>query len=235
MMVPSVPRASDLRDARPSMPSPPAISATFRPRHWLSRVLAVSVPKTREMPLRHLFLILLCALSLAACGGPRQPPPWMRSAEKPRDENYHGGNAAMLLKYDANHDDTVTRDELIKGLKAEFAAHDTHHNGCLDAEQAAEINQARVDADQSTATPVVDWNQDGCIDYTEFSAAPYSLFDQLDVNHDGKIDPKELERAGAKPRDPDAAASDQEEGEPRDRRRGGGRGGGRGGPREEGP
>ena len=50
----------------------------------------------------------------------------------------------------------------------------------------------RVDADQATATPIVDWNQDGCVDYTEFSAAPYSLFDQLDANHDGKLTPKEL-------------------------------------------
>jgi Ca2+-binding EF-hand superfamily protein len=169
--------------------------------------------------LRHLFLILLCALPLAACGGHRQPPPWMRSDEKPRDENYHGGNAAILLKYDANHDGTVTRDELIKGLKAEFAAHDTHHNGCLDGEQAAEINQARVDADQSTATPVVDWNQDGCIDYTEFSAAPYSLFDQLDADHDGKLTQKELQRAGAKPREPGAEPQEQQQDEPRGRRR----------------
>ena len=181
--------------------------------------------------MRHLALILLAALALAACSGSRrEPPPWMRPTEKPRDENYHGGNAAMLLRYDANHDGTVTRDELIRGLKAEFAAHDTHHNACLDADEAAKINEARVDADQSTATPVVDWNQDGCIDYTEFSAAPYSLFDQLDADKDGKLTPKELERAGAKPRDPDAAASDQEEDEPRGRRRGGGRGG----PREEG-
>ena len=151
----------------------------------------------------------------------------MRSAEKPRDENYHGGNAGMILKYDANQDGTLTRDELIKGLKAEFAATDIHHKGCLDAEQAGAINQARVDADQSTATPVVDWNQDGCIDYTEFSAAPYSLFDQLDMNHDGKLEPKELQRAGAKPKetgaDPDAAPPpDGEEGEHRRDRRGGG-------------
>jgi Ca2+-binding EF-hand superfamily protein len=168
--------------------------------------------------LRHLLLILFAALALAACSGRTQPPPWMRPAEKPRDENYHGGNAALLLKYDANHDRTVTRDELIKGLKAEFAAHDTHRNGCLDAEQAAEINQARVDADQSTATPVVDWNQDGCIDYTEFSAAPYSLFDQLDANHDGKLSPKELQPAGARPRG-EAEPQDQQQEEPRGRRR----------------
>jgi Ca2+-binding EF-hand superfamily protein len=142
----------------------------------------------------------------------------LRPTEKPRDENYHGGNAAMLLKYDANHDGTVTRDELIRGLKAEFAAHDTHHNACLDADQAAQINQERVDADQSTATPVVDWNQDGCIDYTEFSAAPYSLFDQLDADHDGKLTPKELQPAGAKPRDSQTAPEEQEEGGRRGRR-----------------
>jgi Ca2+-binding EF-hand superfamily protein len=130
----------------------------------------------------------------------------------------------MLLKYDANHDGTVTRDELIRGLKAEFAVHDTHHNGCLDAEQAAQINEARVEADQSIATPVMDWNQDGCIDYTEFSAVPYSLFDHLDADHDGKLTPKELQRAGgAKPRDPNAASEGRGDEEPRGRR-GGGRG-----------
>jgi Ca2+-binding EF-hand superfamily protein len=181
--------------------------------------------------LRLVLLILLSTLALAACSAEkRQPPPWLRPAEKPRDENYHGGNAAMLLKYDANHDGIVTRAELIAGLKAEFAAHDTHHNGCLDADQAEQINQDRVDADQSTATPVMDWNQDGCIDYTEFSAAPYSLFDQLDANHDGKLDAKELQRGGAaKPKDTDAAPAEPEEGGGHRGRRGGG-GGGRGGP-----
>jgi Ca2+-binding EF-hand superfamily protein len=172
--------------------------------------------KHKETLLRLLPLILLCALALAACSGQQQqPPPWLRPTEKPRDENYHGGNAAMLLKHDANHDGTLTRDELVKGLKAEFAAHDTSHKGCLDPEQAGDINQARVDADQSTATPVMDWNQDGCIDYTEFSAAPYSLFDQLDFDHDGKLTPKELQRAGAKPKDPDDAPPAGEEGERR--------------------
>jgi Ca2+-binding EF-hand superfamily protein len=154
----------------------------------------------------------------------------MRPAEKPRDENYHGGDAAMLLRYDANNDGTVTRAELIAGLKADFAAHDTHHNGCLDPDQAAAINQARVDADQSVATPVMDWNQDGCIDYTEFSAAPYSLFDQLDLNHDGKLTPKELQRAGAKPRDATATPDQQPQQQPDQgthrRRRGGGGAGG---------
>ncbi len=164
---------------------------------------------------------------LAGCGGGQheQPPPWMRPAEKPRDENYHGGNSAMLLRYDANHDGTLTRDELISGLKAEFAAHDLKHTGCLDDEQVAQINQQRIDTDQSSATPLVDWNQDGCIDYTEFSAVPYSLFDQLDRDRDGKLTPKELGTPAAKPDDqPDAdqAPPAQEPGEGGHRRRRGG-------------
>jgi Ca2+-binding EF-hand superfamily protein len=184
-----------------------------------------------------LALILLTTLALAACSGPRQPPPWLRApdGEKPRDENYQGGNAAMILKYDANHDGTLTRGELIAGLKADFAARDTHHNGCLDPDQARAINEERVADDQSTATPVMDWNQDGCIDYTEYSAAPYSLFDDLDLDHDGKLTPKELQRAGAKPKDKDPDAQPQGQpaqdgGEHRRRRGGGGDGGQPGGP-----
>jgi hypothetical protein len=105
----------------------------------------------------------------------------------------------VLLKYDANKDGTVTRDELIAGLKAEFAAHDLTRKGCLDGDQAADINQGRVDNDQSTATPLMDWNQDGCINYTEFTAAPYSLFDQLDRNRDGRLTPLERGIRPAKP------------------------------------
>lgn len=172
-------------------------------------------------------LLLLVPLALfAACSSHTPPPPWMLSDEKPRDENYHGGNASVLLmRYDANHDGTLTKEELAAGLKAEFALHDTHHNGCLDAEQVAQINQDRVDADQATATPIMDWNQDGCVDYTEFSAAPYSLFDQLDANHDGKLTAKELGPAVKRPAAPDA---DQQNAEQRPRRGGGRRRGGDG-------
>jgi hypothetical protein len=177
--------------------------------------------------LRHAPLILLsAALLFAGCAAqPKYVPPWLRSAEKPRDENYHGGDAAMLLKYDANHDGTLTREELIAGLKAEFAAHDTHHNGCLDPQQAEAINQDRVDTDQSTATPIVDWNQDGCIDYTEFSAAPYSLFDQLDADHDGKLTPKELQHAGGRPPTQAQPQTEKPSGGGHRRRRGGPGGG----------
>jgi EF hand len=135
---------------------------------------------------------------LAACGSSR-PEPARNPNPTPRNENFHGGPNALLLKYDANHDGTLTRDELIAGLKKEFAAFDTNHDGCLTPDQVDAINQARIAADRSTATPLQDWNQDGCVDYREFSAAAYSLFDQLDRNGDGKITPEEFNPKVAQP------------------------------------
>ena len=105
----------------------------------------------------------------------------------------------MLLKYDANHDGTLTREELIAGLHAEFEAFDTGHTGCLTPDQVDAINQARIAADQSAATPLQDWNGDGCVDFREYSAADFSLFDQLDRNGDGKITPEEFNPRAKRP------------------------------------
>jgi hypothetical protein len=148
------------------------------------------------------------ALLLAACSSaPKAPPRWSSEKEPPRDENFHGGPNATLLQYDANHDGTLTRAELIAGLKADFGRLDTNHTGCLTPDQVAAINAQRIAADQSTATPLQDWNQDGCVDLREFSTAAYSLFDQMDLNGDGKIGPQEFDpkkKAGAAPAQPEA-------------------------------
>ncbi len=149
---------------------------------------------------RFLCLVLLCLL--AACAKEKPPPGgyWNPFAanQPPRDENYHGGPAAILQRYDANKDGTLTRDELIAGLKAEFATHHPDAKGCLPDDEVAAINQQRIDQDQTTATPLVDWNRDNCLDYGEFSAFAYSLFDQIDRNRDGKITPQEF-HPGARP------------------------------------
>ena len=136
--------------------------------------------------------------TLAACGS-SSGPRWSPYATPPRDENYHGGPNAILLKYDANHDGTLTKEELISGLRAEFDALDTKHSGCLTPDQVDTINQARIAADQSTATPLQDWNGDGCVDFREYSAAAFSLFDQLDRNGDGKITPEEFNPRAKRP------------------------------------
>lgn len=98
----------------------------------------------------------------------------------------------MLLNYDANHDGTVTRAEMEAGLRHDFAAADANHDGRLDPDEARAVNQQRLSEDQSTASPLVDWNQDGFIQFDEFATTDRSLFDQLDRNGDGKLSPDEL-------------------------------------------
>lgn len=142
-------------------------------------------------------MLALAAVTLAACSTsePRHPR-WNPNAT-PRDENWHS-QSSSLLRYDADHDGTLTREELKAGLKAEFDTYDPKHTNCLGPDQVHAINQLRVQQDASQATPLVDWNQDGCIDFNEFAGTTLSLFDTLDVNGDGKLTPQELNAGGAR-------------------------------------
>ena len=136
-------------------------------------------------------ILIAFALALAGCGGDKPHPP------NP-DLSWHP-QAAMLSQYDANHDGIVTRGEMEAGLKHDFAAADANRDGKLDPDEARVVNEQRLSLDQSTASPLVDWNQDGFIDFQEFATTPRSLFDQLDTNGDGKLTPDELNPMQQKP------------------------------------
>jgi len=136
--------------------------------------------------------LVLAILSLAACGS-REPRWNPYSAGPPREEVVNGGPAAAIRRYDADGDRAVTREELLTRLRAEFAAADTAKTGCLGDTQVLAINQQRIETDRSTATPLQDWNQDGCVTFQEFATAPVSLFDQFDRNGDGRVTPQELD------------------------------------------
>jgi hypothetical protein len=153
-----------------------------------------------EQRLRIPALIAFSALAVAliACGS-REPKPgaWNPfSAGPPRDENFHGP-ATLLRAYDGNRDGILTREEFQTRLRAEFNAADTARSGCLASAEVLAINQKRIETDQSAATPLQDWNQDGCVNYQEFATAPASMYDQLDLNRDGRITALEFDpRAG---------------------------------------
>jgi hypothetical protein len=139
-------------------------------------------------------VVFAASLALAACGSTPHKGKWDPNGT-PRNENWHSP-AAALLKYDTDHDGTLTRDELLRGLKAEFDTYDVGHRNCLGAEQVRAINQMRVQEDASQATPLVDWNEDGCIDFREYSGAALSLFDSLDKDGNGKLTAEELNPSG---------------------------------------
>ena len=126
------------------------------------------------------------------------------------------------MKYDAEHDGILTRTELLTGLKTEFDAYDKDRNNCLSVDEVRAINQQRVQLDASQATPLVDWNQDGCIDFHEYSGAALSLFDSLDTDGDGQLTAKELNPSTKSPGEPNGAGPGG--------RHGHGRGGGGGPP-----
>ncbi len=143
----------------------------------------------------------LAVLILAGCATP--PPAHHRHQDAP----FHPA-VDILLAYDANHDGTVTRAEMEAGLRADFAKADYKHLGQLDEEETRAVNQQRLATDQSTASPLVDWNHDGYIDFNEFAANARSLFDEIDQNGDGKLTPEELHPApGANRKVPPIKAS----------------------------
>jgi hypothetical protein len=144
--------------------------------------------------------VLGLAFVLAACGHHRPPPD---DAAEPRGPDFHAP-VEILLGYDFNHDGTITRAEMETGLKADFDAADTNHDGRLDEDEVRAVNQKRWSDNASTSSPLVDWNHDGYVDFNEFAATARSLFDEMDRNGDGKLTPDELNPrgSGAKPQAP---------------------------------
>lgn len=150
---------------------------------------------TRSVP-------LACGLSLflSGCGlfGGHRPP----EEREPKEAPFHAP-VEILLRYDANHDGIITREEMEAGLKADFAGADTNHDGRLDEAETAAVNHARWAEGGSTTSTIVDWNHDGYVDFDEFANTARSLFDEADRDGDGKLSPKELRPYGGAVPKPD--------------------------------
>jgi hypothetical protein len=165
---------------------------------------------------------LVLTAALAGCAGdPPEPPQHHEEGWAPP--------SAILLRY-ADKDGLLTRAGLEAGLRKDFDAADTNHDGVLEPDEMRKVNEQRWEEDKSAVSPLVDWNGDGVIDFNEFAATARNLFPQYDFNHNGVLDPGELRPAGA----PRAQGTSQDQpGESGGKQ--GGRGGRHGGPQGGGP
>jgi hypothetical protein len=97
---------------------------------------------------------------------------------------------AFLQKWDADHDGTLSLDEVKKAANARFHMLDHHHAGTLNRWKLG----ATVPAWQFRRA---DTDKDGTLDMNEYLAMVKKLFRAADKDHDGTLDRKELKsRAG---------------------------------------
>jgi EF hand domain-containing protein len=98
----------------------------------------------------------------------------------------------LMLSFDANRDGMVTRDELEAGLKQQFDAADTNHDGHLDLKEMQAENDRRWRMYGTASSPLIDWNQDGVVDFDEFATTARSVFAELDRDRGGTLAGAEL-------------------------------------------
>jgi hypothetical protein len=101
-------------------------------------------------------------------------------------------SAALLLRYDADADGTITKAEMETGLKADYETADLDHNNCLNSAELRAENDRRLKRDAGQATPLVDWNLDGCVNMAEFAGTVRSYFTFADRTKDGTVSTTEL-------------------------------------------
>jgi Ca2+-binding EF-hand superfamily protein len=119
------------------------------------------------------------------CSGRPLPPPGA--------PNEREGNRLELVRFDVNNDGIISRAELDEGLRRDYAVIDRNGDGRLSTQEVSAENDRRWLADGPAATPLFDWNQDGTVDFAEFTNSTGGLFDQVDANHDGAVSRAELQ------------------------------------------
>jgi len=138
-------------------------------------------------------VVLLVGTGCAGMRAPQGPPgPNGPNVPIPPQAVDLQRNIQFMLSFDEDKDGIVTRDELEAGLKRQFAAADLNGDGKLDQSETQAENDRRWRESGTASSPLIDWNQDGVIDFAEFASTVRTLFEQLDRNRSGTLAGVEL-------------------------------------------
>jgi hypothetical protein len=129
-------------------------------------------------------IVAVAALWAAGCGSSR-PRQQVDLMDRSRD-------IFLLLRYDANSDRQITRDEMEAGLKRDYDTADANHDGKLSSDEVQAENQRRWTQEGPQSSPLMDWNMDGNVSVQEFGGAVRSLFTTVDRDKDNIVTVEEL-------------------------------------------
>jgi hypothetical protein len=130
------------------------------------------------------FRIVSSAIVVVACGAVL-PAAAQTASDLPP-------SSVLLVRFDSDKDGNITKAEMEAGLKGDYALADLDHNNCLNAAELRAENERRLRREGGQATPLVDWNVDGCVNMAEFGGAVRSYFTFVDRSKDGSVNEVEL-------------------------------------------
>jgi Ca2+-binding EF-hand superfamily protein len=109
------------------------------------------------------------------------------------------GPGAMFEHADTNGDHAISRDEFVSTRTEQFGKRDRNDDGFVDSKDLGERASARLRVSQAMSGIVkqFDVDHDGKLNKDEFVAGGLKVFERVDADHSGSLDPKELETAKA--------------------------------------
>jgi hypothetical protein len=110
----------------------------------------------------------------------------------PSYAQYLPPTANLLLRYDTDQDGIVSKVEMDSGVGADYALADTDENDCISGQEIRDENDRRLNRDGGVASPIADWNLDGCVNMNEFGSSIRSYFSFADRSRDGQVSTAEL-------------------------------------------
>ena len=126
-------------------------------------------------------LVSVLVVTAAALGG-----------AMPAAAQYLPPTANLLLRYDSDQNGIVERSEMDAGVNADYELADLDGNNCISGPEIRAENERRLNRDGGVASPIADWNLDGCVNMNEFGSSIRNYFSYIERSGDGRVTAVEL-------------------------------------------